>query len=222
MSTLLTSLSPVDIAHAARRLEGAPASEIVAWAVERCGSRLVIACSMTDAVLIDVATKVDPDIEIVFLDTGFHFPETLATLRRAMVKYQLRVSVVRPEAHAPSVWEDGIDRCCAARKVKPLERALADRLGWLSGIRRADGVDRADTPVVHIDRRGLLKVNPLATWTDHDVQDYIERHDVVTNPLLDMGYPSIGCWPCTEPASGDDLRGGRWSGTSKTECGLHL
>jgi phosphoadenosine phosphosulfate reductase len=120
-------------------------------------------------------------------------------------------------------WKIDTDGCCAARKVAPLEEALAGRDAWMSGLRRADDPSRAETPIVSRDRRGLVKVNPLATWSDADVDAYVAEHDVVTNPLLQRGYPSIGCWPCTRPVGpGEDARAGRWSGSTKTECGLHL
>ena len=210
-----------DLAVLARDLEGASATEIIAAAHETHGDGLVLTTSMTDTVLLDLALRVTPDLEVVFLDTGFHFAETLATLRRAVARHRLRITVERPAADAADVWADGVEACCAARKVAPLERALEGRTAWLSGLRRADGPSRADTPVVERDRRGLVKYNPLVTWSDDDVARHIAEHELLVNPLIDQGYPSIGCWPCTEPATGDDDRSGRWQGTTKTECGLH-
>ncbi len=205
----------------AGELEGATAVEIIAVAHERHGDGLVLTSSMTDTVLLDLALSVTPDIEVVFLDTGFHFAETLATLRQAVARHRLRITVERPAADAPDVWAHGVDACCAARKVAPLERALAGRTAWLSGLRRADGPSRADTPVVQRDRRGLVKFNPLVEWTDAEVENHIATHDLLVNPLIEQGYPSIGCWPCTEPPTDPDQRSGRWQGTTKTECGLH-
>lgn len=202
-------------------LESASADAVIRWAVDRFGHRLVLATSMTDAVMIDLVTRIDPDIEVAFIDTGFHFAQTLATMRQAVARHQLRITVERPDHDRPDVWRHGPEACCAARKVAPLERILAGRAAWLSGIRRADGPTRATTPKVEIDRRGLVKVNPIADWTDHDVDAHIATHDIIVNPLVAQGYPSIGCWPCTEPAAGDDPRSGRWTGTAKTECGLH-
>jgi phosphoadenosine phosphosulfate reductase len=178
---------------------------------------------MTDAVLIDVATKVDPGVEIIFLDTQYHFPETLETVETARRKYHPNLVVMQPDRPRDDLWRTDTDACCAARKVQPLERALAGKSAWLSGLRRADGPSREATPVVERDRRGLVKVNPLVNWSDSDVAAYIEANDVPVNPLIDRGYPSIGCWPCTRAvAPGEDARAGRWAGSEKTECGLHL
>jgi phosphoadenosine phosphosulfate reductase len=212
-----------ELAEAARRLDGAPASDIVAWAVGRFGAGLCLTASMTDAVLIDVATKVDPGVEIIFLDTQYHFPETLETVETVRRKYHPNLVVMQPDRPRDDLWRTDTDACCAARKVQPLERALAGKSAWLSGLRRADGPSREATPVVERDRRGLVKVNPLVNWSDSDVAAYIEANDVPVNPLIDRGYPSIGCWPCTRAvAPGEDARAGRWAGSEKTECGLHL
>jgi phosphoadenosine phosphosulfate reductase len=211
------------LAEEAARLEGVPAAEIVAWAVATFGRDLCLTASMTDAVLIDVATRVDPDLEIVFLDTGYHFPETLATVDEVRRRYRPRLRVLSADLPLDDRWQIDPDGCCAARKVVPLDELLAGRRAWLSGLRRADGPDRAATPVLERDRRGLVKVNPLVAWSDEDVAAYITSHDVPVNPLVARGYPSIGCWPCTRSvAPGEDARAGRWSGTAKTECGLHL
>jgi phosphoadenosine phosphosulfate reductase len=212
--------SDVELDALAERFETWSATDIVAWSVETFGSRICVAASMADTVLIDVATKVDPDIEVVFLDTGFHFAETLNTVRRAMERYGLNLTVLRPAADAPDVWAAGSAACCEARKVAPLERYLtASADGWLSGLRRADDPGRADAPIVSLDKRGLVKVNPMAAMTDAEYERYVDEHDVLVNTLQLDGYASIGCWPCTERA---DDRSGRWAGSNKTECGLHL
>jgi phosphoadenosine phosphosulfate reductase len=212
-----------DLAAIATRLEGAPAADIVGWAVETFGRRVCVTASMADTVLVDIATKIDPDIEVVFLDTGFHFAETLQTLRRAQARYRLNVRVERPEPRTPDLFAVGTEGCCAARKVALLDRALADKDAWITGVRRRESPTRAGTPVVSLDKRGLVKVCPLVDWTDEDVDRYIADNDVIVNPLQAEGYPSIGCWPCTVPVlDGDDPRAGRWAGTGKTECGLHL
>lgn len=203
--------------------EDAPAEDIVRWAVATFGGGLVLTASMTDAVLIDVATRVEPGIEVVFLDTGYHFPETLATADRVKRRYQLKLRVISADLPHDGRWRTDPDGCCAARKVAPLERLLAGRTAWMSGLRRADGADRADVSIVGNDRRGVVKVNPLATWSDDDVATYIEANDVPVNPLVFEGFPSIGCWPCTwAVAPGENPRDGRWAGRAKTECGLHL
>jgi phosphoadenosine phosphosulfate reductase len=195
----------------------------VAWAVERFGRRLCLTASMTDAVLIDVATRVDPGIEVIFLDTQYHFLETLDTVEAVRRRYHPNLVVQQPDLPLDDRWRTDTDACCAARKVAPLEAALAGKSAWLSGLRRADSPDRADTPVVQVDRRGLVKVNPLVDWDDDHVDAYIAAHDVPVNPLVAQGFPSVGCWPCTRAVRpGEDPRAGRWSGTGKTECGLHL
>lgn len=201
-------------------LESATPHEIVRRAVQLFGRRLAMTASFADTTLIDIATSVDPDIEVVFIDTGFHFAETLNTVRRAMERYALNLTVLRPDAAAADVWADGSDACCAARKVDPLQRYLPHHAdAWLSGLRRDDSPERADAPIVSIDRRGLVKFNPLANMGDAAYDAYIDDHDVIVNTLQLDGYASIGCWPCTEPST--DGRSGRWGGT-KTECGLHL
>lgn len=216
-------LTDRELADVAARLEGAPAGEIVRWAADTFGDRLCLTASMADAVLIDVATRVAPDVEVLFIDTGYHFPETLRTVDGVRRRYHPNLRILDAGVPLDDRWKIDTDGCCAARKVAPLEEALAGKDAWMSGLRRADGPSRADTPIVARDRRGLVKVNPLATWSDAEVDAYIADHDVVTNPLLQRGYPSIGCWPCTRAVGeGEDARAGRWSGSTKTECGLHL
>ena len=203
-----------------RRFESASPADIVRWAVGQFGGRLWLSASFADTLLIDIATGIEPDVDVVFLDTGFHFAETLATVRRAMDRYSLALTVLRPDHDAVDVWAAGAERCCAGRKTEPLDRHLrlhAD--AWLPGLRRADSPGRAATPIVEIDRRGLVKINPLATMTDAAVDRYMADHDIIVNPLAFEGYASIGCWPCTEPSH--DGRAGRWTGSAKTECGLH-
>jgi len=221
MSTL--TFTDADLAAISASFERAPASEVVSWAVETFGDGLCLAASMADAVLIDVATKVDPSIEVVFLDTQYHFPETLATARRVEQRYRLKLRVLTPDREPDELWRTDTDACCQARKVDPLARHMAERAAWLTGLRRAESDSRRDAAIVQRDGRGLVKVNPLATWTDEQVDAYILEHDVPVNPLLFDGYPSIGCWPCTRRVdAGDDPRAGRWAGSDKTECGLHL
>ena len=212
------SLEEGELAELSRAFESAPASKVVRWAVDRFSPHLSLLASMTDAVLIDLAVKVDPSVEVVFIDTGHHFPETLETVELVRRRYglNLRIVTVGPDP-APLV-----DGCCSATKVAQLDRALAGRHAWLSGLRRGEASTRADAPIVGLDRRGLVKVNPLATWTDDDVAGYIAEHDVPVNPLVFQGYPSVGCRPCTFPvAEGADPRSGRWAGTARTECGIH-
>ncbi len=207
-----------ELAELTRSFESAPASTVVRWAVDRFSPHLSLLASMTDAVLIDIAVKVDPSIEVVFVDTGHHFPETLETVERVRRHYglNLRMVTVGPEP-APLV-----DGCCSAAKVLQLDRALVGRAAWLSGLRRSEASTRAGAPIVGLDRRGLVKVNPIATWTDDDVAGYVVEHDVPVNPLVFQGYLSVGCQPCTVPvAEGAEPRSGRWAGQSRTECGIH-
>lgn len=213
----------VDVDELSAAFEGRSAAEIVERALERFGSRLCLTASMADTVLVHLATQVDPDIEVVFLDTGFHFSDTVLTVRRAQTRYGINLRVERPAPDAPDLFSVGTEGCCAARKVAVLDRALADKDAWLTGLRRADSAARAASPIVSRDRRGLVRIAPLAMWTDDDVARYVAANDVIVHPLLGQGYPSIGCWPCTEPVlDGEDLRAGRWRGSEKTECGLHL
>jgi phosphoadenosine phosphosulfate reductase len=208
-----------ELAELGERFEHARPVDIVRWAVERFGHRLVLATSFADAVLVDIAVSVAPDLRVVFLDTGFHFPETWHTLRRAMDRYALDLTVLRPGSDAADVWTHGSAACCAARKVDVLDAHLTDVAdAWISGLRRVDDPGRADVPVVEIDRRGLVKINPIAAMGDEEHDAYITAHDVFVNTLRYDGYASIGCWPCTEPSA--DGRAGRWGG-SRTECGLH-
>lgn len=211
-----------DAAAMSASFEGCHPTEIIGWATETFGDRLSLSASFADTLLIDLAVSVDPDVEVVFIDTGFHFPETLATVRRAMARYALNLTVLRPAATAADVWAHGVDTCCGSRKVAPLERHLvANADAWMSGLRRDDSPARANAPIVDLDLRGLVKINPLAGWSADEIDACILTNDVLINPLAFEGYPSIGCWPCTEPASADDPRGGRWVGSNKTECGLH-
>ncbi|MBW3547497.1 MAG: phosphoadenylyl-sulfate reductase, partial [Actinobacteria bacterium] len=151
------------------------------------------------------------------------FPETLAYVEQVQDRYGLNLRVIRPQVDADDRWRDDPDGCCRVRKVEPLRRALAGRSAWVTGLRRADGPTRASIPVVgHDPKTGTVKVNPLATWSDDDVADYVRKRQLPVHPLSSEGYASIGCWPCTRPVGdGDDPRAGRWPGMGKTECGLH-
>ncbi len=198
---------------------------MVRWLVDTIPlDRIIVASAMTsDTVLVDVAAKVAPGIEVLFLDTGYHFAETLQTANAVEHRYPITLRVAPALPIGDERYLTDPDGCCHDRKVVPLEQGLAGRLAWISGVRRSDSPVRADTPFVHRDRRGLIKLNPLAAWTDDDLATYANIHEVPMNPLLDQGYPSIGCVPCTRrPAEGDDPRSGRWSAHAKTECGLHL
>ena len=212
-----------ELAELSRSFETASAGRVIRWAVETFGSRLSLSASMTDAVLIDLATRVDPGIEVVFIDTGYHFPETLETVEMVRRRYGLNLRMMTVAHQEEELWKVDPENCCSAIKVGQMDRALADKDAWMSGLRRAEAPTRINAPIVARDLRGLVKVNPLATWSDADVAGYIADHDIIVNPLTLQGYPSIGCMPCTRPvAEGEDPRSGRWAGTDKTECGLHL
>jgi phosphoadenosine phosphosulfate reductase len=207
----------------AAQFERASAEELVAWAVERFGRRLSLVCSFQNCVLIDLVTRVDPKVEVIFLDTGAHFPETMTYVERVETQYQLKLRVITPDADADA-WPCGSERCCELRKTAPLARALEGQEAWMSGLKRADSVERATTPIVDWDEaKGMVKINPIATWTHDDVSHYEADRKLPIHPLFRKGYLSIGCSPTTRPVSKlEDRRAGRWPGTEKTECGLHL
>ncbi len=227
VSTLRDQVGP-----AADDLAGASAQDIVRWAVRVTGGRLALACSMQDSLMPHLVSQVLPEVEVIFLDTGYHFPETLAT--RSAVGRLLPVTVVdvRPQQsvaeqdaeYGPRLHERDPDLCCFLRKVDPLARSLEPYAGWFSGVRRVESPSRADTsPVAWDETHDMLKVNPLVDWTDADVDAYQSRHRLPRNPLTYQGFPSIGCAPCTRPvAKGADPRSGRWSGSEKIECGIHI
>ena len=208
----------------AQRFEARPASAVIAWAWDQFGDGLVLAASFQDCVLLDIVYKTVPDVEVVFLDTQYHFAETLWYVEQVKARYDLNLTVTKPERELDDLWHNDPDACCRVRKVEPLRRALAGKAAWMSGLRRDESPARAKTPIVTYDvGRGLVKVNPLATWTESDVAGYVRDHDLPVHPLSERGYSSIGCWPCTRPtAAGEDPRAGRWDGSDKTECGLHL
>jgi phosphoadenosine phosphosulfate reductase len=212
-----------ELAELNDEFERLPASKIIQWAVDSFGPHLAMSASMTDSVLIDLATKVNPAIEVIFIDTGYHFPETLATVEEVRRRYGLNLRMMTVARQAEELWQADPENCCSAVKVGQLDRALAGKDAWMSGLRRGEASTRAAAPIVSRDLRGLVKLNPIATWTDEDVAEYIERHDIIVNPLTLQGYPSIGCMPCTSKVEdGEDPRAGRWRGKDKTECGLHL
>lgn len=203
----------------------ADATAIVRWAHAEFGADLCLTASFGDATLPHVANAAVPGIEITLLDTGYLFAETDWFVEHMAGRFGLNVSVVRPSPDLErDVWQTDTAACCAARKVEPLNRALASKRAWITGLRRADSAARRSTPRVHADLlRGVTKINPLAAWSDADVAAYSAANDLPEHPLADRGYASIGCWPCTRPvADGADARSGRWAGADKTECGLHL
>jgi phosphoadenosine phosphosulfate reductase len=211
-----------ELDEAGRLLEDAPAEEIVAWAHENFGSGLVVASSFEDPVLVDIATRSAPGAPILFVDTGFHFPETLAYVEQLRSRYGLDLEIARSDVDR-ATSPCGAPDCCVVRKVEPISAALEGRQAWITGLRRTDSPGRAGTPVVEWDQRfGLAKISPLARWTDADIDAYVTERDLPWHPLRAQGYRSIGCAPTTRPTTaGEDPRAGRWPGQEKTECGLH-
>lgn len=217
--------------RAGRDLEDASALDILRWAAETFGPRFCVTSSMEDAVVAHLASRALPGVDVVFLDTGYHFPETIGTRDAVAAVMDVNVITLTPRRsvaeqdaeHGPRLHDRDPDLCCALRKVQPLEEGLGAYDAWATGLRRDESPTRAHTPVVGWDgRRRKVKVSPIARWTQADVDAYVEEHGVLTNPLLTEGYASIGCAPCTRRiAAGEDARAGRWAGRGKTECGLH-
>ncbi|MBN1555740.1 MAG: phosphoadenylyl-sulfate reductase [Phycisphaerae bacterium] len=207
--------------------------DIIRRAVESFGEGLgfMTALGYSGIVLLHHILQVKPDIEAHFIDTGFHFPETLAFLERLREEWKVNFVVVRPtmtreeltERMGPEPWRVNADLCCHHMKVEPLLRVIHDKAAWLSAIRRDQSATRAGVDVVELDGRGVLKINPLAYWTSEQVWEYIRKHNLPYHPLHDEGFPSIGCLPCTAPVQpGEHERSGRWNSMPKLECGLHL
>jgi phosphoadenosine phosphosulfate reductase len=222
------------ISAANRQLEGASPREVLRWAVDTFHPRLTMATAFgaEGCCLIHLLAEVEPNVRIFNLDTGYQFPETLAVRERIKERYGIEVEFVRPEQtvaeyeadHGGPLYRLRPDQCCHDRKIAPLRRAVAGYDAWISSIRRDQTQHRAAAGVVQWDGKfNLFKVNPLLSWTHNDVWKFVLKHEVPYNPLHDRGYPSIGCWPCTQPvAPGGDERSGRWAGTAKKECGLHV
>jgi phosphoadenosine phosphosulfate reductase len=209
----------------------ASAEAVLAWAARTFGDRFIVASNMQDAVLVDLAARAKPGVDVLFLDTGYHFAETIGTRDAVETVYDVRIVNARPAAsvaeqdaaEGKDLFARQPDRCCFLRKVVPLRDTLARYDAWVTGVRRVEAPTRANTPLVSYDEKfGLVKINPLAAWTDEDMDAYLAEHHVLINPLVEAGYPSIGCAPCTrKPLPGEDKRSGRWAGLAKTECGLH-
>ncbi len=211
-----------EISRANEAFENSPASRIIVWAAETFENQIVLASSFQDAVLVDLVARTVPGLPVVFLDTGYHFAETLWYAEQLRRRYDLDVEIMAPVNATEDQWVTDTDACCKARKVEPLERALLGRDAWMTGLRRSETAQRRNAPIVSYDiGRAIVKVNPIATWTDLDIEGYVKDHDLPVHPLSDRGYASIGCWPCTRQTSGDDSRSGRWSSIDKTECGIH-
>ena len=232
MTDLVTESDLQQLAErGAAELKGAGALDLMRWTDENFGGNYVVASNMQDAVLVDLVTKVRPGVDVLFLDTGYHFVETIGTRDAVEAVYDINVLNVTPEnsvakqdeLYGKDLFAREPNECCRMRKVEPLSKALRGYSAWVTGIRRVEAPTRANAPLISWDKAfGLVKINPLAAWSDEDMQSYIDANDVLVNPLVFEGYPSIGCAPCTaKPIEGADSRSGRWAGLSKTECGLH-
>ena len=216
---------------AGRALEDADALDVMRWAAETFGHRLCVTSSMEDAVVAHLASRALPGVHVLFLDTGYHFPETTGTRDAVAAVMDVEVITLTPRQsvaeqdarQGPRLHDRDPDLCCALRKVLPLEEGLRGYDAWATGLRRDESPLRSLTPVVGWDdRRKKIKISPIARWSQGDVDRYVSQHGVLTNPLLTDGYRSIGCAPCTRRVrDGEDARAGRWSGFNKTECGLH-
>lgn len=199
--------------------------DVLRWAGRTFGDDLVVTASFGDATLVHLVSQAIPNADVVLLDTGYLFAETEWFADQLRDRFGLKLRTVRPDPNAESdLWQTDPDTCCFQRKVEPLERVLRGKRAWVTGVRRDDTDSRRSTPIVHDDLlRGVTKINPIAAWTESDVETHRRRFDLPEHPLADRGYTSIGCWPCTRPAvDDDDSRSGRWAGQTKTECGLHL
>ena len=215
------------------RFADADADTVVAWAAETFGDALAVACSMAgDTVLPALVSRHAPGVDVLFLETGYHFAETLGTRDAFVHDWPVTLVPLYPELtvseqderYGARLHDRDPGACCAMRKVAPLNAALRTYEAWVTGIRREDNALRANADLVEWDAtHEMVKINPLAAWTFDELIDWASTNRVLVNPLLQAGYPSIGCEPCTQPvAPGDDPRSGRWAGAGKTECGIHL
>ncbi len=227
-------MSPDEAAEQADRLEPMTAEQVLEWAADRFGERILLTCSWQkqSSVLVHMISEIAPGMRVVEFDTGLLFPETYETRKRLISRYPIKFERIDPglsvdeqaEKHGDRLWQRDPDACCGIRKVAPLESALEGMDAWVTGIRREQSTTRQNARKIELDeRRGVVKVQPLADWTSRDVWRYIWRHGIPYNPLHDHGFPSVGCIPCTTSVNGlaTDERAGRWRGTGKVECGLH-
>jgi len=235
VSAVTERRSPEDLLSVADRgeldLAGASAEDLIAWAAQEFGDRVIATQSMVNAALSTLIAIVAPDIPVVFVDTGYHFAETMETLERVRTQTGLTiVSVSSPlsveeqsEQFGPDLWSRNPDLCCSIRKVQPLEAVLAGHNAWLTGLRRGTvGTVRDTRTIAYDSKKNIVKISPLLDWSDTDLAAFAAEHAVEINPMVSQGFPSIGCRPCTRPVvPGEDSRSGRWSGFDKTECGIH-
>ena len=223
----------LDIHQLSERFERLSAEEILEWAWKTFRPKVVASSSFqTQSVpLLHLISRVCPEMPVVFIDTGFHFPETLTFRDELQARYGLNIVIVRPaieksqllEKHGEGLYRRDPDLCCYINKVEPMQRAISERQGWISGIRRDQTAHRQGLHVLEPQPTGLLKIHPMINWTKRELWEYIDKHKLLSHPLFSKGYLSVGCAPCTRPVfTGEDERAGRWAGTGKTECGLHV
>lgn len=215
----------------ATELDGASATELLRWTEDTFGAGYIVASNMQDAVVVQLAAQIRSGVDVLFLDTGYHFSETIGTRDAVETVYGVHVIDVRPERtvdeqdrlFGKNLFASEPSECCRMRKIEPLRNSLNGYNAWVTGIRRVEAPTRANAPLISFDESfGLVKINPIAAWSDDEMQSYIDEHSILVNPLVEEGYPSIGCAPCTrKPEPGSDPRSGRWAGLAKTECGLH-
>ncbi|WP_067890945.1 phosphoadenylyl-sulfate reductase [Nocardia vaccinii] len=236
MASTLEKLSEDELRHiaengAATLGPDASAADLLRWTDETFGSNYIVASNMQDGVLVQLAAQTRPGVDVLFLDTGYHFAETIGTRDAVETVYGVNIVNVRPEHSVAEqdrllgkdLFAREPNECCRLRKVVPLKQSLSGYNAWVTGIRRVEAPTRANAPLISFDEGfGLVKINPIAAWSDEEMAEYIDRHGILVNPLVEEGYPSIGCAPCTrKPEPGADPRSGRWAGLAKTECGLH-
>ena len=231
---MLSGISVQEIAAACRELDGKPPEVVLRWAVKRFDDKLLFSTAFgaEGCCILHILAEIGPQIRFINLDTGYQFKETLELRERIKERYGIEVELVQPELtvaeyeaeHGGPLFNIRPDQCCFDRKIIPLRKIVGGYDAWISSIRRDQTKDRAVAQVVQWDAKfNLAKVNPLLSWNFKDVWNFIHKHEIPYNPLHDQNYPSIGCWPCTASVKpGGDERDGRWAGTKKKECGLHV
>ncbi|RNE49960.1 phosphoadenylyl-sulfate reductase [Corynebacterium alimapuense] len=214
----------------AQRLYDETAENILDWANTYAPGAIAVTMSMENTVLAELAGAHLPEAELLFLDTGYHFDETIEVAEQVDTRYSQRLVTALPlltrtgqdQTYGKDLYRSNPTACCRMRKVEPLAVSLSPYVGWVTGLRRADGPTRAHAPALSLDGTGRLKISPIITWSLEQTEDFIVDNGLIRHPLTTRGYPSIGCATCTLPvAEGDDPRAGRWAGNDKTECGLH-
>lgn len=226
-------MSNLNIPHLNDQFEQATPPEILRWSWQTFGPDVAASSAFQpqSLPLLHLIAQTCPELPVIFLDTGFHFPETLAFRDEIAARLGLNLVILRPAIepselaaqHGAGLYRRDPDLCCYINKVEPMRRAMTGRRAWISGVRREQTAHRRQLSILEPQPDGLLKIHPLLTWTGQDIWQYMDDHQLPTHPLFSQGYMSIGCAPCTRPIfSGEDERAGRWAGRQKTECGLHM